>query len=51
MLRFAVSRLTINIKTGKYYYDMNEEYDRITVVDGLQQFFKKALSEIRDRRA
>ena len=48
---FPLDPLSIDIKTGKYYYDMCEEYDRITVVDGLRKFFEKALSEIRGRRA
>lgn len=47
---FPLDPLSIDIKTGRYYYDMGEEYDRITVVDGLRKFFERALSEIRARR-
>lgn len=47
---FPLDPLSIDIKTGRYYYDMGEEYDRITVVDGLRKFFERALSEICARR-
>ena len=43
---FPLDPLSIDIKTGKYYYDVGEQYDRITVVDGLRKFFENALSEI-----
>lgn len=47
---FPLDPLSIDIKTGKYYYDLGDEYDRVTVVDGLRKFFQTVLSEIRDRQ-
>lgn len=47
---FPLDPLSIDMKTGKYCYDVGEQYDRITVVDGLRKFFENALSKIRENR-
>lgn len=45
---FPLDRLSIDIKTDKYYYDLNENaVDNLAVVRGLTAFFEKALSKIR----
>lgn len=41
---FPLDCLSVNIKTGKYYYDMaEEELDKVAVEDGFLEFFKKVL--------
>lgn len=41
---FPLDCLSVNIKTGKYYYDLaEEELDKVAVEDGFLEFFKKAL--------
>ncbi|MCQ4023048.1 MULTISPECIES: non-canonical purine NTP pyrophosphatase [unclassified Ruminococcus] len=41
---FPLDSLSIDIKTGKYYYDLNpEELDRVAVEDGFLEFFCKHL--------
>lgn len=46
---FPLDRLSIDIKTGKYYYDMNnDEVDKLAVVRGLMAFFKNALSKLQN---
>ncbi len=44
---FPIDRLSIEIKTGKYYYDIENKVDKLAVVDGLMKFFKDALAKIR----
>ncbi len=44
---FPIDRLSIDIKTGKYYYDMQNEVDKLAVVDGLLKFFKNTPAKIR----
>lgn len=47
---FPLDRLSINIKTGKYYYDMNESaVDNLAVVKGLTAFFERAVSKLSNR--
>ena len=42
---FPLDCLSVNIKTGKYYYDLaEEELDKVAVEDGFLEFFKKALN-------
>lgn len=44
---FPLDRLSIDIGTGKYYYDLNEfAVDNLAVVNGLTAFFKTALSKV-----
>lgn len=44
---FPLDSLSIDIKTGKYYYDMDaSETDNLAVVKGLTAFFKNALSKV-----
>lgn len=39
---FPLDSLSIDIRTGKYYYDLgNEELDQVAVEDGFLKFFKK----------
>ena len=43
---FPLDSLSINIKTGKYYYDLPEEaLDQVAVEDGFLEFFKSVLAE------
>ncbi len=44
---FPIDRLSIDIKTGKYYYDIENRADDLAVVRGLTKFFKDALSKVR----
>jgi len=44
---FPLDSLSIDIKTGKYYYDLPEqELDQVAVEDGFLQFFERVLTEI-----
>lgn len=46
---FPLDRLSIDIKTGKYYYDMSKaDVDNLAVIRGLTAFFENALSKIRN---
>ena len=41
---FPLDSLSINIKSGKYYYDLeNDELDQLIVEDGFLEFFRKIL--------
>lgn len=41
---FPLDSLSIDIKTGKYYYDLPEDaLDQVAVEDGFLEFFKKVL--------
>lgn len=41
---FPLDSLSIDIKTGKYYYDLEEnELDQLAVEDGFLEFFKKII--------
>ena len=43
---FPLDSLSIDIKTGKYYYDLpKEELDQVAVEDGFLEFFQKVLSD------
>lgn len=43
---FPLDSFSIDIKTGKYYYDLeDEELDRVAVEDGFLEFFQKEFSE------
>lgn len=41
---FPLDSLSIDIKSGKYYYDLeNDELDKVAVEDGFREFFEKVL--------
>lgn len=41
---FPIDSISIDIKTGKYYYDLEEsELDQVAVEDGFLEFFQKIL--------
>ncbi len=40
---FPVDALSVDIKTGKYYYDLEEKEVSTSVYDGLRDFFKRVL--------
>lgn len=41
---FPLDSLSVDIKTGKYYYDLDaDELDRVAVEDGFLEFFRKYL--------
>lgn len=41
---FPLDSISIDIKTGKYYYDLNEgELDQVAVEDGFLEFFRRYL--------
>lgn len=41
---FPIDSLSIDIRTGKYYYDLEEsELDQVAVEDGFPEFFRKVL--------
>lgn len=43
---FPIDSLSIDIKTGKYYYDLpKEELDIVAVEDGFLEFFRKIFAE------
>ncbi len=43
---FPLDCLSVDIKTGKYYYDLaEEELDKVAVEDGFLDFFKRVLGE------
>ncbi len=43
---FPLDSLSIDIKTGKYYYDLEEdELNKVAVEDGFLEFFKKVLDK------
>ena len=45
---FPLDRLSIDLRTGKYYYDLNEQeaaLDQLAVEDGFLQFFERAMEE------
>lgn len=45
---FPLDSLSVDIKTGKYYYDLEEEaLDQVAVEDGFLAFFQRVLAEIR----
>ncbi len=44
---FPIDRLSKDIRSGKYYYDIENRADDLAVVDGLTVFFKNALAKIR----
>lgn len=45
---FPLDSLSVDIKTGKYYYDLEEEaLDQVAVEDGFLDFFQRVLTEIR----
>lgn len=42
---FPLDCLSVDIKTGKYYYDLaEEELDKVAVEDGFLEFFRRVLS-------
>ena len=44
---FPLDSLSIDIKTGKYYYDLpKEELDQVAVEDGFLEFFQKVLEGV-----
>lgn len=44
---FPLDSLSIDIKTGKYYFDLpNQELDQVAVEDGFLQFFEQVLGRI-----
>ncbi len=44
---FPLDSISVDIKSGKYYYDLPEqELDQVAVEDGFLQFFERALAEI-----
>lgn len=39
---FPLDSLSLDIKTGKYYYDLDEsELDQVAVEDGFLEFFRR----------
>ncbi len=41
---FPLDCLSVDIKTGKYYYDLpDEELDQVAVEDGFLKFFRRVL--------
>lgn len=43
---FPLDCLSINIKTGKYYYDLDKsEFDQLVIEDGFLEFFKRYMGE------
>ena len=41
---FPLDSLSVDIKTDKYYYDLDaDELDRVAVEDGFLEFFRKYL--------
>lgn len=43
---FPLDSLSINIKSGKYYYDLsNDELDSVAVEDGFLEFFRNVLEK------
>lgn len=43
---FPLDCLSVNIRTGKYYYDLaEEELDKVAVEDGFLDFFRKILNK------
>lgn len=45
---FPLDRLSIDLRTGKYYYDLNEKeaaLDQLAVEDGFLQFFERVMEE------
>lgn len=41
---FPLDSISVDIKTGKYYYDLDEsELDQVAVEDGFLEFFKRVL--------
>lgn len=44
---FPLDSLSVDIRTGKYYYDLAKgELDRVAVEDGFLQFFRKYLRDV-----
>lgn len=43
---FPLDSLSIDIETGRYYYDLEEKDVSTSVDDGVRKFFSKVLSEI-----
>lgn len=44
---FPIDSLSVDIKTGKYYYDLSEqELDQMAVEDGFLRFFEHVLEKI-----
>lgn len=44
---FPLDRISIDIQTGKYFYDMDEwKLDQVAVEDGFAVFFRKIMEEI-----
>ncbi len=44
---FPLDSLSVDIRTGKYYYDLPEQaLEQVAVEDGFLQFFKHALGQI-----
>ncbi|MDE7030383.1 MAG: hypothetical protein K2P63_10495 [Lachnospiraceae bacterium] len=44
---FPLDSLSVDIKTGKYYYDLSEsEFEQVIGGDGFLQFFERVLPEI-----
>ncbi|MDE7324066.1 MAG: hypothetical protein K2N73_15405 [Lachnospiraceae bacterium] len=45
---FPLDSLSVDVKTGRYFYDLPEQnLDQLAVEDGFLQFFKDALGQIR----
>lgn len=44
---FPLDRLSVDIKSNKYYYDMENTVDKLAVADGLLEFFKESFAKIR----
>lgn len=46
---FPLDSLSLDIKTGKYYYDLEEgELDQVAVEDGFLEFFRKHIGQIKN---
>ncbi len=45
---FPLDSLSLEIKSGKYYYDLeDDELDQVAVEDGFQDFFQKHLGDVK----
>lgn len=45
---FPLDSLSVDIRTGKYYYDLSgQELDQVAVEDGFLQFFERVLEEVK----
>lgn len=47
---FPLDSLSVDIETGKYYYDLpGQKLEQVAVEDGFLQFFERVLNELRNK--